>query len=238
MKLTLSTTLPSQIETECLVVPVVDAAPSSNGDEGGKHAPEIQSDDQAVRAAGADLVAAGEITGKLLETALLHKPQGLKAKRVLFIGAGKAADFSSLELRKVAGVAVRALKSKGLKSFAFVAPHSWTGRANPSSQTAFVCERGGMEDAVKAIVEGAYIGNFDPDYYKSDRKDQKIEEVVIVTAGQSKSDDKSLKTALEQGRVIGEAQNFTRDLVNEPGNRMTPTILAERARKMSEETGL
>ena len=32
---------------------------------------------------------------------------------------------------------------------------------------------------------------------------------------------------------MGESQNFTRDLVNEPSNRMTPTILAERARKMA-----
>ena len=43
---------------------------------------------------------------------------------------------------------------------------------------------------------------------------------------------------MEQGRIIGEAQNFTRDLVNEPGNRMTPTILADRAKAMCEEVGL
>jgi leucyl aminopeptidase len=43
---------------------------------------------------------------------------------------------------------------------------------------------------------------------------------------------------MEQGRIIGEAQNFTRDLVNEPGNRMTPTILADRAQAMCDETGL
>ncbi len=39
-------------------------------------------------------------------------------------------------------------------------------------------------DAVRAIVEGAFIGNFDPGYYKSDRKDkdrdQKIDAVTIV----------------------------------------------------------
>jgi leucyl aminopeptidase len=43
---------------------------------------------------------------------------------------------------------------------------------------------------------------------------------------------------MKQGRIIGEAQNFTRDLVNEPGNRMTPSILAERAQKMCDEVGL
>src|SRR5205814_6772089 len=39
-------------------------------------------------------------------------------------------------------------------------------------------------------------------------------------------------------RILGESQNFTRQLVNEPGNRMTPTILADHARKMSQEVGL
>ena len=106
------------------------------------------------------------------------------------------------------GAAVRNLKAKELKSLAFVAPARDT------------------EDAVKSIVEGAFVGNFEPDYYKSDRKEQKIEELVIVAA---KPDEKALKTAMEQGRIIGESQNFTRDLVNEPGNRMTPTMLAERA---------
>ena len=89
---------------------------------------------------------------------------------------------------------------------------------------------------MKVIVEGAFVGNFEPDYYKSDRKEQKIEELVIVAP--PKADLRSLKAAMEQGRIIGEAQNFTRDLVNEPGNRMTPTILAERAAEDGEEIGL
>jgi leucyl aminopeptidase len=54
----------------------------------------------------------------------------------------------------------------------------------------------------------------------------------------ARGDQTRLQRALDEGRIIGESQNFTRDLVNEPGNHMTPTILAERARKMAEEVGL
>jgi leucyl aminopeptidase len=43
---------------------------------------------------------------------------------------------------------------------------------------------------------------------------------------------------MHAGRVVAESQNFTRDLVNEPSNRMTPTILAERAKKMAADVGL
>jgi leucyl aminopeptidase len=212
MKTTLHTASPSQLETECLVAVVLDAA--ENADKSDKPNPQIQSDDKAVLSAAADLIASGEVTGKMLETTLLHKPQGLKAKRLLLIGGGKAGKFSSAELRKLAGAAVRNLKSKELRSFVFIAP--------------------AVTDAAKAIVEGAIVGNFDPDYYKSDRKPQQIEDLTIIVRG----DQKALAAEIEQGRIIGEAQNFTRDLVNEPANRMTPTILADRAKKMCDETGL
>ena len=43
----------------------------------------------------------------------------------------------------------------------------------------------------EVIVEGAYVGSFDPDYYKSDRKDQKIDELTIVAP--TKSETKPLK---------------------------------------------
>ena len=75
MKITISTAAPSQIETECLVVAVVDAAAESNTATSPNTAPQLQTDDKAVTAAAADLIASGEVTGKMLETTLLHKPQ-------------------------------------------------------------------------------------------------------------------------------------------------------------------
>jgi leucyl aminopeptidase len=133
------------------------------------------------------------------------------------VGGGKAKNFSHADLRKLAGAAVRTLKGRGLRSFAFVTPSGI-----------------GAEDATKAIVEGAFVGNFDPDYYKSDRKDQKIDELTVVTGGEVTG----LQRAMDEARIVGESQNFTRDLVNEPSNRMTPTILADRAKKMAQEVGL
>src|SRR5271169_1236974 len=170
MKTNLSFETPSQIDTGCLVVAVVDAAEKSENGDKDKSIPQILTEDKAVVAAAADLVASGEVTGKMLEVTLLHRPAGLKAKRLLLIGAGKAKSFSTSEIRKVAGTAVRALKAKDLKSFTLVAPAS--SSLNP-------------KEAVKSIVEGAYVGSFDPEYYKSDRKDQKIDELTIVAPADS-----------------------------------------------------
>src|SRR6202043_2904312 len=41
------------------------------------------------------------------------------------------------------------------------------------------------------------------------------------------------QAAVDRGRILAEAQNFTRDLANEPANILTLTHLAERAREMA-----
>ncbi len=228
MKIALSTAASSSIETEYLVVPVLDKGEKDP-------APEVQTSDSALLKAASDLVGSKEITGKLFETVLLHRPQALKAKRVLFLGGGKAKNYSSYELRKLAGAAVRFLKGKSIRSFVFIAPETWTGKVEANSNS-MVSERGGLGEAIKSIAEGAVAGDFDPDYYKSDRKDLKVDEMTILIP--ASTDTKSLERAGDVGRIVAESQNFTRDLVNEPGNRMTPTILADRAKKMCDEVGL
>ena len=227
MKTEISFSAPSQIETECLVAVVLDRGQNS------KPNPALETSDKAVVAAAADLLASGEVTGRIFETAMIHRPPGLKAKRLLLVGGGKAANFSGYELRKLAGTAVRFLKPKSIRQFAFIAPENWSGQADAAAHSTYVFERGGPAEAVKAIAEGALVGNFDPDTYKSDRKDQRVENMTVVAPG--KDDEAGLSRALEEGRVIGESQNFTRELVNEPSNRLTPTALAERAREMVRE---
>src|SRR6202021_3566207 len=63
-----------------------------------------------------------------------------------------------------------------------------------------------------------------------------IDALTIVAGGNA--DHSALQNAAQQAQIIGESQNFTRDLVNEPSNRMTPTILGDRAKKMASEVGL
>jgi len=211
MKTTLSYSSPADFLTECLAVVVVDQG------EKDKPAPVILGGNQAVQSAAADLLSSGEVSGKALETVVIHHPQGLRARRLLLVGGGKAKDFFTSDLRKVAGTALRFLKPRKIRSLAFLLPDMPTGAAA----------------AVKAAVEGAFVGDFDADTYKSDRKDQSIDEVTLLAP--ASADRSALEKALAEARVVGESQNFTRELVNEPGNRMTPTVLADRARKMVAE---
>ena len=221
MKTTISLTTPAQLETESLVAVVLDESDPAQKEKNKDTKPHLKlaTSDSAVQSVPADLLASGEMTGKPFEINLLHKPAGLKAKRLLLISCGAAKKFTSYDLRRIAGAAVRTLKSRGIRTFAFITP--------PGIPPV---------EAVRAIVEGALVGNFDPDYYRSDRKDQKIDALTILASGNS--DHAALEKAAHEAQVIGESQNFTRDLVNEPSNRMTPTILGERAKKMCQEVGL
>src|SRR5215469_2413509 len=215
MKTELIAAKTSQVETECLVLVALDYG------EKDKPSARLATDEPVFIQAAQEIIASGELTGKLLETILLYRAPGSKAKRVLIIGGGKADKFTPNELRNVAGAAVRYLKPKGVRSLAIALPEH-------ASFTA--------ENAVRAAIIGALVGNFDPDTYKSDRKDQSVQSVTIVAP--EGTDKARLEAALAEGRIIGESQNFTRELVNEPGNRMTPTMMAERARKMASEVGL
>jgi leucyl aminopeptidase len=165
-----------------------------------------------------DLYKSGEFTGKLLETAQLHRPSGLKAKKLLVVGGGKADKFTPAELRQAAGAALRLLKSKGTKDIALALDETFAGA-----------------EEVSAAIEGGILGDYEPDRYKTQKKDAKVVDGFSLIVPKAES---ALETAVRRGRIIAESQNYTRDLVNEPANRMTPTILAERASQLAAEQGL
>jgi leucyl aminopeptidase len=165
------------------------------------------------------LSASGELTGKPLELVLVHFPQGLEAQRLLLVGAGKRAKFSLSDLRKIAGTALRHLKARGAKKLTFLAREG---------------ERG--PEAAQAVVEGLIAADFESDKYRSEKKKQEIESVLL--AGFDAGLGGALTSAVEHGRAIAESQNFARDLINEPSNRLTPRMLASRAEAMAKEAGL
>jgi leucyl aminopeptidase len=161
--------------------------------------------------ATAALYESGEFKGKPGDLTLLHSPAGMQAKRLALTGCGKRDAFKAPDARKAAGAAIRSLKGKNLKSIAIFAPGEF----------------------VQAVTEGLILGEFEPDELKTSAEKH---EGRIETAAICSTDD--AKAAFESGRIIAESQNFTRALVNEPGNRLPPRQLAARAQAMAAEAGL
>ena len=162
----------------------------------------------------------GELTGKSLEMTLIHAPAGLKAARLLLVGAGKREKSDLAALRKIAGAALRYLKSRGVHKFVFA-----------------VREDQASEEFAQAIAEGLFAADFESDKYKTDKKNDKSIEAVQI-GGYSEGERRAGEKGLSRGIVIGEAQNFARDLINEPSNKLTPKILAEKAEAMARQAGL
>ena len=209
----------AQIETELLVVTAVDTQTAKGTDA--KPSASLLTDDQTVKAAAQTVLESGEFKAGANETLLLHAPAGMGAKRLLILGLGKPAKATVHSVRSAAGTAVRFAKPRGIRSLVF---------ALPSSET--------LPDAasVRAAVEGAFVGDFDPDTYRSDRKDQSIQSFTV--AAPAHADQDALRAAFREGVIVGESQNFARSLVNEPGNKLTPTVLGQRAAEMAKEVGL
>jgi len=165
-----------------------------------------------------ELYDSGEFSGKALEIAILHRPAALKAKRLVLGGGGKPEKFNAAELRKLTGAVVRALKSKGVHSI-----------------TLALDEPLRSDDFVASAVEGAILADIENDRYKTDpKKNEKWIESFSVLVDQKAGS----QAAVDRGRILAEAQNFTRDLANQPANVLTPTVLAQRAREMASEFGL
>jgi len=212
MQITLETKPYASLESDALVTPVFESDDPIQG-----RAAEL---DQLTAGLLRKLATSGELTGKMLEFTLIHAPAGLKVARLLLVGAGKRDQFNVATLRKIAGAALRSLKTKSVKNFAFLA-----------------CGALPAEDGSQAIVEGLLAGDFETDKYKTDKKDKKkIDSVSLV--GFPEAETAGVQKGMARGRIIAEAQNFTRDLVNEPSNLLTPRILAERAEAMAKEAGL
>ena len=213
------------IPTELLAVLAVDTQTVKGPDA--KPQPTLLISDPAVQAAAAGVLATGEYKAGANERLLLHAPAGLAAKRLLIVGLGKLAKTTVHSVRDAAGTAVRFAKPRGIREVVL---------ALPSSESL----RGAA--VARAAVEGAFVGDFDADTYRSDRRDQSIQSFTLAVAGTLAVPDgaerAAVETAFAEGVIVGESQNFARSLVNEPGNKLTPTILGARAALMAQEVGL
>ena len=152
-------------------------------------------------------------SGKVGEVAILPGTENFKT--LIYVGLGKKGELKP--------DAVRTAAAKGIKT------------AVKLKAKRIVFETFGVdkleERAVKALAEGIVLGSYRFNEYKSG-KEEKFEVERVTVAGK-----KEFKRDFELGRLIAEATNFTRSLVNEPGNVVTPERLAEVSRELAKEYG-
>ena len=157
-----------------------------------------------------ELYDSGEFTGKALEIAILHRPAGAEGQAP---GAGGRRQARASSMRPNFGNL----------------PAPWSARSNPRASTA--SRWLSMRLCAPTISRPPpWKVRFSPIWkttaIKPIRRRTKSRSTLSPFVGGSQS-------AVDRGRILAEAQNFSRDLANEPANVLTPTLLAERARQMA-----
>jgi leucyl aminopeptidase len=170
-----------------------------------------------------NLMKQGDFKGELHQCQLLYTQGALPAKRVLLTGLGKKGEFDVEKWRTASAKAGRAIRDSGIKRFVF-----------PITKWGDFSEK----QLAEAFVTGLLLGIYQFNELKTLDRDKikEIEEGVLL--GETPEETDLLSQGLNTGKVISESVCMARDLVNGPSNKVTPTVLAEKAKKISVEHGM
>ena len=145
--------------------------------------------------------------GKFGETYLLPTYGKEVYKKVLVLGLGKKEEFNPNKMREAVAKAIKKAMQMEAKKVSFLLD--------------------GIEfDYSEQFTMGAYIADYTFDKYKSEKKDNKVQEVYV----QANAD------IVKKAEKIAEAMAFARNLANEPAQFATPSELASIACDLGLET--
>jgi len=206
----------TKIKTDAIIVNFFEGVESLDGD--------IAAVDKALGGAISQLISQGEIKGKLSEITVVHSLDKLPSSRVVVVGLGKQAELTSNKVRGAVAETCRWLRQKGVANIATIAQGAGINGIS-------------LKDAAQVVTEGALLGlySFRKHITREDDKLGEIKQLLIVGSGEAKP---SLEEGSEKGRVLAEATNLARDMVNEPANYMTPGHMAEMAMRLAKSYGL
>ena len=204
----------TQVKAGALVLGFFKGEESLDGD--------LASVDKALDGAISQLVSQGEVKGKLGEITIIHSLGKLPAARVVVVGLGQREELTRDKIRGVVAETGRCLQRKEVDDIAIVVP----GIADITPDV-----------SAQAIAEGALLGTYS--FRKHITKEAEYGEIKRLSLiSRSKADVPLLQRGVEKGRVLAEAANLARDMVNEPANLMTPTAMADVAKKIAQDCSL
>src|SRR4030066_75805 len=184
---------------------------------------EASSLDKALGGGIREAVDSGDFKGKLNQAYLIPAMGKIPSARILLVGLGKEKEFTTDRLRQASGKSATYLSGLGLASF---------------TTTLHIVLKP-LQEASQAVLEGAVLGLYRFDKYKTDSKDNGKNDIRDITllVNSNKEAGQVSKGAFT-GKVLAEGGNFAKDMVNEPSNQMTPSAMAETAKILAKNFGL
>jgi leucyl aminopeptidase len=142
-------------------------------------------------------------SGRLDEVAKVPTAGTIRSPLLILVGMGDEKDPDPGGLRRVAGVAIRAVANAASVALALPALD---------------------EQQVRAVVEGAVLGGYSFGRYTSGPGSKAPGEVVVLTDSARTA---GAQRALEVAQVVGRAAALARDWVNTPAADLTPGLFAD-----------
>ncbi len=170
----------------------------------------------------AALFDANDFRGQSKQTLLLYPRGAIAPNRLLLIGLGKRAAFTTETIRQASALAVQ--KARELQ-----VPAITLGINGDVSLPA--------DAAAQAFAEGIELGAYRYWHYRTGLSKEQTFRVEHATV-YSQTNEKLARSGVESGQKIARGVMFARDLVNSPGYAMTPAKLGEEASALGKRLGL
>jgi leucyl aminopeptidase len=169
-----------------------------------------------------ELLAEKQLSAGFKKVHKIHTFGKLEAKAIYFVGLGKKAELTFERVREAFAVVSKMLTKDGQVEVAVALD---TFRTDEKNNHVFA----------KALAEAFVLTSYRTETYKQKQAEQKsLEKVVVYTS----LDEEAVEEALIVGESFGAGTNFARALVNAPGNYMTPTDLAAKAKEIADRYGM
>ncbi|WKB52946.1 leucyl aminopeptidase [Eleftheria terrae] len=164
-----------------------------------------------------DALAQKDFQLKAGRTLYVHRPQGLRAQRLVWAAA---ADAGPKAFRAAVASAAAVLKNGGAKHVGVVC-------ANAQALTAEHAQA-----LVAAVGEATYV------YRATKPSAPPAGPLAKISLVGEKADAKAVQRGLALGQAVAAGVTLARECANRPGNHCTPTFLAEQAQALAKTHGL
>lgn len=178
--------------------------------------------DTALKAAAKKALGLKEFNGKKDESLTLYDLPGISARRVIFWGLGKHANIDREALRVMAGKIVKGCLQKEPATVWFAVPEMKINGLETST-------------LLKAMQEGACLGNHLFSKYKGDQKIKPLKQIKFRVADGAA---RKLRPISKRVTAVCEGTILAREWINVPSNDKTPEKLTRSIAGRAKKQGL
>lgn len=129
------------------------------------------------------------------------------------LGLGDKHEFELDNVRRAGGIFAGIIAKRKIKSVALLSIPDYKENIGP-------------------FIEGMILGGYTFDRFKSEKTDDIVLKLII------NEDAGKYRKEIKKAVVLAESASFARDLINTPGNYLTPVIFANRARALARKFGI